>query len=167
MTTQRRDGNATPLEQWIRGNRKLDSYLAGLSVTDSDWWIHQYKTHNDKIGIREIQNLMLVELKFFGKAVPYHQQDTLHVVDVALRQKKNIKLPMFNRRGTRIVRMWGVHTLILSGQCPLSSAWMEWDGKRIGVDTLEDVLTFARNPDTLRLRSERRHHKNLYNPLFK
>lgn len=162
MTTQRRDGNATPLERWIRGNPKLDSYSEGLSVTDSDWWIHQYKTHTDKIGTRVIQNLMLVELKICGSDLTFAQKDTLRVIDVALKQKHDIKLPMVNGVGSRIVRMWGVHILRLEGHCPISSKWILWNGKLIDIPTLEDILTFKRNPGTLSFRSERRHHKNPY-----
>lgn len=129
----------------------------GLCCTNSDLWVHKYRTHVDNIGTRELQHIMLIEVKTFGRRVPSAQADTYHLIDQVLRRKDR----KYFRRMTgekRWVRTWGVHYVTLSGDAPDTSAWITWDAKPIDVTTLEELLRFERNPDTLKPRTDRRHH---------
>ena len=161
MTTERRDGNEEQWRAWIRRHPELDSRPTGaaLSLTDSDMWFHQYMSKPDRIGTREIQHIMLTEWKTFEAAPPTAQVDSLQVIDAVLRcgDQKTFDFPG-SRVPRRYVRSWGVHYVRLSGACPDTSEWIEWDGKRVDVATLLGVLSFKRDPDTLHERSDRRHH---------
>lgn len=158
MTTPRRDNTQEPWAAWIQRNPNLDSVRASLCCTNSDLWVHRYKSHVDKVGTRELQHLMLIEVKTHGRQVPSAQADTYHLVDQILRRKdkRPYKRPTV---GVRWVRCWGVHYVIMSGECPATSDWMTWDGKPITVTVFEELLRFERNPDTLEPRTDRRHHR--------
>jgi hypothetical protein len=158
MTAPRRDGVEEPWRAWVRNNARLDSIGAGLGITDSDLWVHRYKVEVDRQGTREIQHVMLTEWKTFGANVSASQADTLQVIDAVLRHagKRFLRLP--RKGGCRNVRSWGVHTVQLSGSDPTSSTIIRWDGHQIDAKTLEELLRFERDPDTLNERSDRRHH---------
>jgi len=157
VTTPRRDDKQEPWRAWIQENPRLDSRRDGLSCTDSDLWVHRYEVKVDKVGTRELQHLMLIEVKTFGRPVPSAQADTFHLIDQLLRRRDR----KYYRRqdgSKRWLRSWGVHTIILSAQDPTASDWMTWDGKPITPMVFEELLRFERNPDTLKPRSDRRHH---------
>ncbi len=157
MTTPRRDDTQEPWAAWVQKNPRLDSVREGLCCTNSDLWVHKYRTHVDNVGTRELQHIMLIEVKTFGKDVPTAQADTYHLIDQILRRKdrKYFRRPSGEKRW---VRTWGVHYIIMSGDAPDTSEWITWDRKPIDVTTLEELLRFERNPDTLAKRSDRRHH---------
>jgi len=157
VTTPCRDGNREPWANWVTENPRLDSRLHGLSVTNSDLWVHRYMTCVDRVGTRELQHLMLVEVKTHGASEPFAQADTYHALDQVLRQKKKVRV--FRLAGGKAwLRCWGVHHLTMSGDDPGSSGWIKWDGKPITAGELEEVLRLERSPDTLRPREDRRHH---------
>jgi len=159
MTTERRDGNEEPWRTWVRTNPNLDSKTHGLSITDIDLCVHRYMVHADRIGTRELQHVLLLEVKTFGADEPHPQADTLAVLDAALRllRRKKIRIPG-SRTPCRRVRFWGVHCLRLSGLMPPTSEQMWWDEKPITLPELEEVLRFERDPDSLQPREDRRHH---------
>lgn len=160
MTTPRRDGCEEPWKAWIRSHERLDSRIDGIVLTDCDMWIHKYKSTADKISTREIQHIMLVECKTFGAKLPDAQRDTYNVIDCILRRQngKIWKLPTFDGKPSRLVRCWGVHVWRMSNSTPDDSAWMLWDEKPITAGVLVGLLRFDIDPDTLRERSDRRHH---------
>lgn len=157
MTTRRRDGEGEAWAEWIRDNPRLDSVRDGLCCTDSDLWVHRYCTKVDRVGTRELQHIMLIEVKTFGRQVPPAQEDTYHLIDQILRRKdrKHYKRADGQKRW---VRSWGVHYICLSGETPDDSDWITWDGKPVDVQSLEELLRFERHPDSLKPRSDRRHH---------
>ena len=159
MTRPRRDGNEEPYKSWIRNNKALDSRDPGLSITDIDDVIHRYKVMADSVGTREIQHIMFLEVKTFGAVVPFAQGETLKLVDKLLRlgDKKTIAIAN-SVVSERYLRCWGVHVLRFAGECPNTSEWIEWDGHKVSVDELTKLLRFDIDPDTLRARSDRRHH---------
>jgi hypothetical protein len=167
MTTEQRDGLGSPFSRWIRAHPQLDSIKQRLSVTDSDYWIHQYRAHSDRVGTRAIDQIMLVELKTFSADLPPSQRDTLHLVSQMLRSASmtsNGKRRYMRLSGTkcgerRIVRCFGVHTLRLSRDRPDNSTSILWDGKVIDEATLVLILQYNRDPDyPQRSISDRRHH---------
>ena len=164
MTAIRRDGNDTPFGDWIRAHPGLHSIRERLSIMDTDYWIHQYRAHSDRVGERKIDSIMCVELKTFQKDLPFAQRDTLRLISAMYRQVaytddgkiKTMTLDMGNE--IRKVRMYGYFVLRLYADRPDTSLWIEWNGRQIDEETLVDVLRFKRDPRHLRKRSERRHH---------
>lgn len=163
MTARRRDGNDTPFGAWIRREPRLDSIKERLSIIDTDYWIHQYRAHTDKVGTRKIDSIMCVELKTYEAELGYAQRDTLRLVSAMYRKVnytkdgkcRTITLNMGNE--IRSIRMYGYFVLRLQTDTP-ESGWIEWDGRQIDIDTLIEILSFRRDPRTLNIRSERRHH---------
>ena len=132
---------------------------------DTDYWIHQYRAHTDKIGERKIDSIMSVELKTFERDMPFAQRDTLRLVSAIHRETccfktgrtRTFRLDMGS--DIRIARMYGYFVLRLEGDEP-GGGWIEWNGRQIDQDTLVDVLRFRIDPRTLRWRrpNERRSH---------
>src|SRR5690606_21636994 len=154
MTTRRRDGNDTPLSDWIRSHPELDSIKERLCVTDSDYWIHQYRAHRDRSPSRMVDNIMLVEAKEHMKEVEFAQRDTLFLVDQLLRRasvvngrRRHVTLRSIRPGEMRRVRCFGVHTLRLSNNRPDNSDVILWDHHRIDEQTLVELLRFFRDPD--------------------
>src|SRR5215470_12279681 len=55
----------TPFGAWVRRQPEIESRRTGLSVTDIDWCFHKFKTSVDRLGTREIQLMLMVELKTY------------------------------------------------------------------------------------------------------
>lgn len=155
----------TSFGRWIRNNGKLDSGL-GYSVIDQDYWIHKFKHHNG----RDFQCIMLVEIKTLGMNLTDNQRDTLHMVNQIMRNRRQVKQGFQAGKGIvhvkslisnkhTLLRAYGMHVLRFSGLGPDDSEWMEWDGKdRISIETLEGLLRFDLDPDTLKPLDLRLHH---------
>lgn len=168
MTVLRRDGLDTPFGQWIRHHPGLESIRERLSVSDSDYWIHRYRAHTDKVGERAVDSIMLVELKTHMRDLPYAQRDTLLLVNQLLRmvsarpdgRRRHVTLKGVRPGEHRRVRCFGVHVLQLSGDRPDSSDVILWDGKYLTEDLLVEVLRFERDPDNPMKATPdlRRHH---------
>lgn len=176
MTAPRRDGNESAFSDWIRRNPELDSIKERLSVHDTDYWIHQHRAHTDKIGERKIDSIFLLELKTYCAEMRIAQRDTIQLISAMYRKLnytkdgkcKTVRLDMGNE--IRIVRMYGYFVLRLSGDRPDMSQMIEWNGRQIDEATLTEILNFSRDPRSLRLRCERRHHsksvRQIYPDLF-
>lgn len=167
MTTLRRDGMDTPFGGWIRSHPGLESIRDRISVSDSDYWIHRYRAHTDKIGERAVDSIMLVELKTFMRDLPHAQRDTLHLVNQLLRKatvgpggrRRHLTLDGVRLGEKRRVRCFGVHVLQLSSSRPDNSDVILWDGKYMTEDLLVEVLRFERDPDyPMKQVDLRRHH---------
>jgi hypothetical protein len=165
MTAGRRDGNDTPFADWLRSEPRLDSITERLSVTDCDYWIHQYRAHHDRIGERLIDSILLLELKVNNTDLPYSQRDTLRLVNEGFRQcfytKSHDVKTMTMKFGSEVrkVRCYGAFLLVLSKARPDEDGCLiKWHGRLIDRDQLIEILTFQRDPRTLHLRAERRHH---------
>lgn len=146
--------------EWINKNQKLKSsgQPNGYVISDCDYIFHRYKTgHN-----RECKYIMMVELKTFKAEPDDSQRETLLIVGQFLRNtketptKKNYLTASRRpyecyssfKRKTVSVKAYGMHLLTLETDDPQNGKiW--WDRKLIDYKTLEDVLTFTINPDTL------------------
>ena len=156
----------TSFGRWIRNNERLDSVL-GFAVTDQDYLIHQFKRHGD----REIQCMMQIEIKQFGKTVSDSQRETLHIQNQLLRNRvnKNLnwqsdyrpqKVWSIMQKRKILLRHFGVHILTFSNLGPDDSSKITWDIKHvITLDLLTSILRFDLDPDSLRNIDIRSHHK--------
>jgi hypothetical protein len=154
-----------PFSAWIRSESRLDSIVQRLSVSDCDYWIHQYRPRTDSVGEDMIDNIMLIELKSHSAGPPYSQRDTLRLVAEMLRKsclnKRGhvVTQPMSFENGVvRRLKFYGIFLLQLSADRPDNSEEIVWRGKRVSLEMLIEVLSFERDPRTMRPRSERRHH---------
>jgi hypothetical protein len=160
MTAKRRDCESQPgFLGWLRDNERLDSIKQGVVATDSDVWIHKYKT----LGSREYQFLMLLEIKEHGKQVDKWQRDTLHIANQLLRNRRNKTKfqasseprveKVFSVLANRHVSVccFGVHSLIIHGDGrDTSTCKLTWDSRHeITADQLESLLLFEMDPDDL------------------
>lgn len=156
MTRERIFGSDVPFMAWIRAQKDLPSFSAtiGFVATDVDLFCHRYLTVVDKIGTREVQCLMLVEVKTRGGKPSVSQLDTLQKID-AFRGAK--------RLGGQAVRNFGVFILSLDGTEPadFEMRWSRVGGvqRSIDVRTLIRLLRFEVDPRTLRKLEFRRHHR--------
>lgn len=165
MTLERRDGqHKTPFSEWIRTNPQLDQDVAGLCILDFDWIVHQYRIRTQHGRSREIQNMMCIEEKRYGKDIDPWQRDTLLALNQVLMakarygqpQRVSIKSKITGQ--TVLLRFFGCHLLRFSNTGPLDSAFIEWDRKKITREQLEQILRFELSPLTLNKRDERSHH---------
>jgi len=154
--------------RWIRENPDLKS-SDGYSVSDQDYWIHKYKTDNRG---RDLQLIMLVEIKTLGGQLTNAQRDTLVMADQVMRNRRNTPtiehrhqagnglLTARSHLAGRVVqvRCFGVHVLRFSSLGPDDSEWMMWDKRKIDKDQLTKILRFDLDPDTLRPLELRVHH---------
>lgn len=168
MTTiRRRPETDTPFGSWIRNHPQLDSIRERLSVTDSDWWIHQYRARTAKAGSKMLDNVMLVEVKTHEADVRFAQRDTLFLVNQMLRKssvvngrRRYVKCVSPTVGETRYVRLFGVHVLTFSGNTPVDSDRIVWDSTVIDEQILVELLCFKRDPDSpLRQLDTRLHHR--------
>lgn len=179
MTTQRRDGSATPLDLWISQHPQLDSILARLSITDSDKWIHRYSVRRERgVDITDqasyLDHIMLLEIKTYGRDMPMAQRDTFDIVEQILRLAtvsggRRRTLTIVDTRKGRVgqkrrVCWLGLHTLKLSGSTPDDSSTIWWDEKIITADKLISLLRMEADPDAPNKKlCTRRHHKKQMN----
>ena len=160
MTTAHRCSNvqASPFSRWLRENPRLDSRNFSLSATDCDMWVHRFKNLCDGRTERDLQCLMLVEIKTRMKRMDDAQRDTLRLVNAILREGD--RAIYRNERGTKFrVRSFGVHCLRMSGDSPQNSVTMLWDDTPVRVEQLESLLLFALHPDSLAPDPLRNHHR--------
>lgn len=148
----------TPFSMWIRNNPRLPS-SDGIVVNDADYLHHLYR---DDYG-RDVQYIMLIEIKTFGAAPSAQQHDTLNIFGQFLRNRKrtptkqrnfrqvedvtNTVYSPLNRCDVR-VRAFGAHLLQFERTSPADSSWMKLDNVPIDIETLEGLLRFDIDPDT-------------------
>ena len=165
-------------KKWIRNNQNLDSMVHGISIMDTDMWVHKFGRRSGRFAgwDRSIQYLMKVEVKTHGADITDAQRDTINAVDALLRtkpmgefrdkgqlvpgHKDNVRrvVSMFSGKPVRII-CHGLHVLRMSGSTPGTSEWLTWDGRRITAGQFEMLLRYELDPDSLR-ELEHREHKN-------
>jgi hypothetical protein len=164
MTRTRVYGEDSAFGDWIRKQPGMDSQK--LVLNDCDWMFQRYKTAVDNISTREIQSLMLVEVKTRGGMPRQSQLETLSLFhEGALRASRSA----WSRNG-RVIRHHGVSIISFTGTCPTDSEVIWWG--RFKQDDLMDVdyrpvteaqmvglLMFDLHSDNLTPQPYRRHHK--------
>lgn len=152
MTAKRRAGVETPWERWLRTTQALDSRENRLSVTDSDRWVHRFRSHAPRRPEDRVDHLMLVEKKHLGEAFHPSQADTLRIIRRLLsdvRRTVHVPHPFTGALEERDVMAHGVFLLEFSGETPETSDVIRWDRREIDYPTLLDLMTFERDPKTL------------------
>lgn len=170
-------------KKWIRNNQNLDSLVHGISIMDTDMWVHKFGKRQGKFGgwDRDVQYLMKIEVKTHGADVTAAQQDTINAVDALLRtkpmkefrdsgqlvpgHKDNVRrvVSLFSKKKVRII-CHGLHVLRMSGSTPGTSGtdqngWITWDGRKITAAQLEMLFRYELDPDSLRPLEHREHKK--------
>lgn len=163
---------------WFRNNPELDSQIHGISIMDTDMWVHKFGERRGRITgwDRGVQYLMKIEVKTWGASVGPAQMDTINAVDNLLRTKpwkehridgrlvsghpQNVR-KVFSRIADQDVRIicHGVHILRMDKDTPGTSDWLKWDEREITVDTLLRIMRYEVDPDSLRALEHREHKK--------
>lgn len=164
MTRDRLFGSDVPFMKWCRANKLLPSFSeeCGWVQTDVDTFVHRYLVCVDRIGTREVQPMMEVEVKTRGGSLTDSQLDTY-------RKKHATIIPSLKWHG-QTIRNHGVTILRLSGTSPEDSESIKWcrfdrnhRSKLIESDiTLEQLISLLRfdlHPDSLEPSPYRRRHK--------
>jgi len=159
----------TAFDRWIGGHPCLDAQKEGFVCYDNDYIMHRYMVGNS----REVQALMIVEVKTHDKKPDAAQRDTLNLLGQFLRNRKptnhkknyiqtenapNIAFSVMNKRYI-LVRAFGYHLLTFENNDPEDSQWIKWDNKYIDKTTLVKLLKFELDPDTLQPMDLRKHHR--------
>jgi hypothetical protein len=164
MTRDRMFGSDVPFMAWCRSCSLLPSSSqdCGWVQTDVDTFVHRYLTCVDKMGTREVQPMMEVEIKTRSGGLRDSQIDTY-------RKKHATIIPNLRWNGQTLVN-YGVSFVCMDGTTPTDSTWIKWGRFRrtlaceiawheITLDQLIQLLRFDLNPDTLAANTFRRHHK--------
>jgi hypothetical protein len=165
MIRNRIVGQDTPFSGWLRMQEKelpSKSEYYGFVATDNDYLIHCYQRPIDSIGSRDVQALMIVEVKCGNDRISFAQRQTLYYLN---RFANIIKDPSTDK----IVRFFGVSFLIMSGTNPEDSKTIRWGRfaknsdhirfKDITKQQLIKLFRFDIHPDSLAPKPFRRHHQ--------
>lgn len=160
MNTCAHCGNQTTAEtafcRWMRDQEELDSRRNGIVRTDCDHIILRYKTH--KTG-RELQLMMIVEVKEFGRDPDPTQKDMLSFLSQtiwhSLRGKnmhkattdRTLRLKSWILGRDVNVRNLGVHLLQFEKTSPKDSEWIRWNYHEVDEATLIQILAMNVRPD--------------------
>lgn len=167
MTRERAYGSDTAFCAWMRNCPDLPSYSPdfGFTASDNDITVHRYLTSVDRVGTREVQGIMQIEIKTRQGKPSASQMDTLSKVNLFSGSKKI---------GGVQVTFFGVFVLVLSGTTPDDSEALWWGGipkmtiitnasslkwNRVDKSMLVKLLRFERHPRDLSEVAFRRRHK--------
>lgn len=165
MVRERVFGTDPDFCAWLRKQRKeLPSYSRniGFVASDVDLLVHRYLTAVDGVGSREIQAMMMLEVKSRNGRPNQSQADTLYKWHLLSNTQQSV--------GNSLVWGFGVSILSMSGTDPDNSGRLEWGRfksfangsiyyRSINLDQLYKLLRFELHPDTLSRQPFRRHHK--------
>lgn len=159
-TRDRIFGSDVPFCAWMRSCKLLPSFSTdcGFVATDTDAFIHRYMVSIDSVGSREVQPMMMLEVKTRQGDPSDSQLDTLRKINMFSGSKRL-------KDGTT-VRRFGVAFLKMSGTSPDDSQSMWWGRfkndairwKPINARQLIDLLRFDIHPDSFTRKPLRRHH---------
>ena len=149
-----------------------------LSVSDGDLIFHRFKRISDPLGERDLEHMMMVEVKTGDEKLRYAQHDTLSVFSqrlLAMAPGNGKPIGVQSRAGTRIKEgtrkvklVWyGVHLLRVPS-VPSEDGPFAWNNKQTDRQTLIEILNMDRDPrrPDLRLDIDRRHKKPRDESLF-
>jgi|GEM_PF-6378683 len=169
MTRERFYGSDTDFCAWMRACKDLPSsgHDFGFAACDNDITVHRYKTVVDRIGTRDVQALMQIEIKTRGGVPPMSQMDTLSKLNL-FRGQKHLK-------DGQVIRFFGVFVLVMDGTTPTNSTIMRWGSMRhsgpvndasklkwrdITLNLLIKLLRFEIDPHSFESEPLRRRHSS-------
>jgi len=123
-----------------------------LSVGNLDMVFHLYREVVDKLGLRTVEHLMVVELKTGDETLKGAQRDTLSVFNAAMEtiipvNGKPIHVqskPGYVHKGRKKIVWHGVH-LCRTPRARSDEGPFYWDNRQIDRTMLADVLSFRRD----------------------
>ena len=179
----------TAFGRWIRNNTNLDS-KHGMVLYDVDYIVHKYKQVDDGVVSRNVQLVMLVEVKTRMSDLTEEQRDTLYLLNQVIENRRtnncmkksgksyNSKhrtsfgpLKVWSAKNKRFIllRSFGLYTLRFSGLGPDDSESIYWNKRQIDKETLEKLMLFEIDPDgflpideVLRNRHKKKPQLNLF-----
>jgi hypothetical protein len=166
MTRDRIYGEDTPFSAWMRNEGRITGTMPSSAFvsSDIDFLIHRYKTVIDSCGTREIQALMILEVKTNSAKPRFAQLDSMwlhHLCSNTSHPRRKIV------DSNRVIVHHGVSFLSMSGTTPMNSQKMEWgrfrrsasiEWREIDADNLIDLMMFDIHPDNFERNPYRRHH---------
>lgn len=139
-----REEEFRPFNRWLNAKKDsdLDPIEYRLLFSDLDVLF----MHNERTTVPKEIQVFLLEVKTHGKRkLTPANAVALALMDAALNRLDGaiIALPMWGVMEERLVRHYGAHVLVLSGETPDDSEWMTWDAIAINVDTLIGFCRFT------------------------
>lgn len=162
MTRDRIFGEGTEFGEWLRRQESIPS--SKVVATDCDFVIHRHKTDVNGLGVREVQAMMILEVKTRNAEPRFSQLDTMwlnHMCSNTRNPRRNVC-----HQGKKVFHE-GVSVLSLSGTTPENSRAIRWGRFRraaelhwefITKEQLLKLLRFELHPDSLTPRPHRLHH---------
>ena len=168
MTRDRVYGEDTPFGRWMREQGRIVGTMPSSAFvsSDCDYIIHRYKTVVDGYGTRDIQALMILEVKTNGAKPRFAQVDSMWLTHLCANTNKSRRKV---EHANHAIFHHGVSVLSMSGTTPDNSQAMQWgrfaqaaviNWREITVDNLVDLMMFNIDPDNLQRSPYRRHHKS-------
>lgn len=159
-------GQDTDFLAWIRNCEDLPSREgpSRFSIQDVDVMIHCFMKSVDRVGTREVQPMMEIEVKTNGARPDFAQRDTMWCKH---RLYEICKADHGLRLGDRALFHLGIFFLFFSATSPLNSDRIYWgrfdeSGKiiesEIDIKKLVRLLRFDDDPRTLERSDWRRRH---------
>lgn len=137
-------------QRWVRENPELDS-SDGHVVSDFDFFVHRFMTPT---AGRAIQAVMFLEVKTKWAEMRISQRKSLSIARQLIQNRRGLERLHEVTDGIRgpTIRVWnfGGFELRFSGESPTDSDRITWSGKKISAETLEMLLRFDIDPQTLR-----------------
>jgi hypothetical protein len=166
MTRDRIYGEDTPFGRWMRNEGRITGTMPSTAFvsSDCDHIIHRYKTVVDGYGTRDVQALMLIEVKTNGAKPGFSQVDSMWLSHLCANTSKPRRRVVHSGHA---IFHHGVSFLSFSGTSPDDSKSIEWgrfasaariNWRRINTENLIDLLMFDIHPDNFERNPYRRHH---------
>lgn len=160
MTRSRVFGSDTDFCAWHRKHADLQATSnLGMTLNDIDVLVHRYVHCRDKIGTRDIQCLMHLEVKTRNGEPQFAQRDSFCKLNLFRGDRRHKRMRIIN---------FGVFFLSMSHTSPDNSTSMRWgrfthseeiEWRTINESQLLRLLRFDVDPSTLEPLQFRRHHK--------
>jgi hypothetical protein len=154
---------------WLREKPEIDSIKEGLVVQDIDYCFQKYRTNIDRLGARDVQLMMFIELKCMDAIPNPSQHETLFFWHQLLQGQLGKKVKRLESKSEVSLWCFGVFVLRLPRFSPEESDHFHWgtlqaDGqlqwRRGTVPELLRLLAFEIRPDTFQPTKTRRHHSS-------
>jgi hypothetical protein len=156
---------------WMRQHPGMHSVIDRHVVSDFDVVIHRYRDRRATNPKHRVDNLMILDTKTHARGPQlgtFAQSDTYALLNALftskVRRGKHWRVRSYVTYvggEKRRVRWWGQHVLAMTGDRPENSEAMWWNDREqpIELQTLEQMLVFARDPYTLEAVDYRDHHE--------